>query len=64
MVSELYEALSHQSEQPILHHYRESHGLEMDALAQRGDCLHAVEVKFAATAALDFLGDLNGSPGE
>jgi hypothetical protein len=36
VVSELYKALAHQGEQPILHHYRESRGLEMDVLAQRG----------------------------
>lgn len=29
-VSELYKAPVHQGEQPILHHYRESRGLEMD----------------------------------
>ena len=54
VVSELYKALAHQGEQPILHHYRETRGLEMDVLIQRGDCLHAVEVKSAATAAPDF----------
>jgi len=54
VVSELYKAMAHQGEQPILHHYRESRGLEMDVLVQRGDCLHAVEVKSAATAAPDF----------
>ena len=53
-MAELYKALAHQGEQPILHHYRESRGLEMDVMAQRGDCLHAVEVKSAATAAPDF----------
>ncbi len=54
VVSEIYKALAHQGEQPILHHYRESRGLEMDVLVQRGDCLHAIEVKSAATAAPDF----------
>lgn len=54
VVSELYKAMAHQGEQPILHHYRESRGLEMDVLVQRDDCLHAVEVKSAATAAPDF----------
>jgi uncharacterized protein len=53
-MSELYKALAHQGEQPILRYYRESRGLEMDVLVQRGDCLHAVEVKSAATAASDF----------
>ena len=54
VVSELYKALANMGEHPILHHYRESRGLEMDVLVQRGDCLHAVEVKSAATAASDF----------
>lgn len=54
VVSELYKSLVHQGEQPNLHHYRESRGLEMDVLVQRGDCLHAVEVKSAATVASDF----------
>ncbi len=54
VVSELYKSLANQGEQPVLHHYRESRGLEMDVLVQRGDCLHAVEVKSAATAAPDF----------
>lgn len=50
----LYKALAHQGEQSMLHHYRESRGLKMDVLVQRGDCLHAVEVKSAATASPDF----------
>ncbi len=54
VVSELYKTLAHQGEQPILHHYRESRGLEVDVLVHRGDLLHAVEVKSAATAAPDF----------
>ena len=54
VVSELYKSLAHQGEQPNLYHYRESRGLEIDVLVQRGDCLHAIEVKSAATAAPDF----------
>ena len=54
VVSELYKSLAHQGEQPILHHYRESRGLEIDVLVQRGDCLYAVEVKSGATAAPTF----------
>lgn len=54
VVSELYKSLAHQGEQPHLYHYRESRGLEMDVLVQQGDCLHAIEVKSAATAAPDF----------
>ncbi|MFN2354303.1 MAG: ATP-binding protein [Desulfopila sp.] len=54
VVSELYKSLAHQGKQPNLYHYRESRGLEMDVLVQQGDCLHAIEVKSAATAAADF----------
>jgi uncharacterized protein len=54
VVSELYKTLAHQGEQPILQHYRESRGLEMDILVQKGNILHAVEVKSGATAAPDF----------
>ncbi len=54
VVSELYKTLAHQGEQPVLYHYRESRGLEMDVLVQHGDRLHAVEVKSGATAAPDF----------
>lgn len=46
--------MAHQGEQPNLYHYRESRGLEMDVLVQQGQCLHAIEVKSAATAAADF----------
>ncbi len=54
VVAELYKTLAHEGEQPLLHHYRESRGLEMDVLVHRGDCLHVVEVKSASTAAADF----------
>jgi len=54
VVSELYKAMANQGEQPILHHYRESRGLELDVLVQRNGCLHAIEVKSAATAVADF----------
>ena len=53
-VAELYKTLAHQGEQPLLHHYRESRGLEVDILVRRGDTLHAVEIKSGATAASDF----------
>ncbi|MHB1226137.1 MAG: ATP-binding protein [Desulfurivibrionaceae bacterium] len=54
VVSELYKAQIHQGEQPSLHHYRESRGLEMDVLVNLGDRLHAIEAKSAATATPDF----------
>lgn len=54
VVSELYKAQVHQGEQPNLHHYRESRGLEIDVLVDRGDRLCAIEVKSASTVAADF----------
>lgn len=54
-MSDVYKALAHQGELPILSHYRESRELQLDVLAQRRDCLHAVEGKSAATASSDFL---------
>jgi predicted AAA+ superfamily ATPase len=54
VVSELYKAQVHRGEQPNLYHYRESRGLEIDVLVDRGDRLCAIEVKSASTIAADF----------
>jgi len=54
VVSELYKAQVHRGEQPAMFHYRESRGPEIDLLIERGDCLHAIEIKSGATAAADF----------
>ncbi|MBU0483648.1 MAG: DUF4143 domain-containing protein [Proteobacteria bacterium] len=54
VVSELYKAQVHRGEQPNLYHYRESRGLEIDVLIDRGARLHAIEIKSAATVAPDF----------
>ncbi len=54
VVAELYKSLANLGEQPLLYHYRESRGLEMDILLQRGDTMQAVEIKSGATAASDF----------
>ncbi|MBU0482670.1 MAG: ATP-binding protein [Proteobacteria bacterium] len=55
VVSEVYKTLVHRGEQPDLYHYRESRGVEVDLLVNRGDRLSAVEVKSGATVAGDFL---------
>ncbi|MDA8165356.1 MAG: ATP-binding protein [Desulfobacteraceae bacterium] len=55
VVSELYKAQVHRGEQPNLYHYRESRGVEIDALVDLGDRLWAIEAKSAATIAPDFL---------
>jgi predicted AAA+ superfamily ATPase len=54
VVSELYKGLVHLGEQPSMFHYRESRGPEIDLLIDRGDCLHAIEMKSGATASADF----------
>ena len=54
VVSELYKTQVHQGEQPTMFHYRESRGPEIDLLIDRGECLHAIEIKSGATASLDF----------
>lgn len=54
VVSELYKAQVHHGEQPGMFHYRESRGPEIDLLIDRGECLHAIEVKSGATVSTDF----------
>lgn len=54
VVSELCKFQLNGGRTPDIFHYRESRGLEMDALFFEGERLCAVEVKSAATAAHDF----------
>jgi len=54
VVSELYKNQVHRGEQPSMFHYRESRGPEIDLLVDKGDCLHAIEMKSGATASPDF----------
>ncbi len=53
--SELYKTILHNGNRPPrMFHYRESQGLEVDLLIDMGDCLHAIEVKSAATVSPSF----------
>jgi predicted AAA+ superfamily ATPase len=61
-VSELYKDQVHRGEQPSMFHYRESRGPEIDLLIDRGKCLHAIEVKSAATASADFFKNFEPLP--
>lgn len=54
VVAELYKGHLHSGQTPNFFHYRESRGLEIDLLMDRGETLHAVEVKSAATVTQDF----------
>ncbi len=62
VVSELYKSLFHQGLQPNLFHYRETRGLEIDLLIDRGAWLQAVEIKSGATASPEFFNNLRRFP--
>jgi len=53
VVSELYKAQLNRGEEPNMFHYRESRGPEIDLLVNRGDVLHAIEIKSGATVTSD-----------
>lgn len=53
VVSELYKAQLNRGEEPNMFHYRESRGPEIDLFVNRGDILHAIEIKSGATVASD-----------
>ena len=58
VISEIYKSNVHSGVQPSLFHYRETRGLEIDLLMDRGERLDAVEIKSGATANMDFFKDL------
>ena len=62
VVSELYKTQLHNGEQPNMYHYRESRGVEIDLLIDRGEYLHAIEVKSGATASSDFFKQFRDLP--
>jgi uncharacterized protein len=43
-------------------HYRESRGLEIDLLINRGDQLQAIEIKSGATVSMDFFKHFSDLP--
>jgi len=53
VVSELYKAQLNRGEEPNMFHYCESRGVEIDLLVNRGDILHAIEIKSGATVTSD-----------
>lgn len=62
VVSEVYKSLAHRGLHPDIYHYRESRGLEIDLLVERGLSLDAVEIKSGATIAPDFFKALRRLP--
>jgi uncharacterized protein len=62
VVSELYKDTVHRGEQIDMFHYRESRGLEIDLLINRGDQLQAIEIKSGATVSMDFFKHFSDLP--
>ncbi len=54
VVTELHKAQLNRGEEPNMFHYRESRGAEIDLLINKGNVLHAIEIKSGATASADF----------
>ena len=54
VVSEIYKTIVHSGMQPDLFHYRETRGIEIDLLIDRGKEFDAVETKSGATMTADF----------
>lgn len=54
VVVEALKAHYHRGLTPRLYFYRDSHGNEVDLLLERGDGLHALEIKAGATVAADY----------
>lgn len=58
VVAEVYKALVHRGRAPLLFHYRETRGAEVDLLIEQGPGLTAVEIKSGATIGGDFFAHL------
>ena len=59
VVAEFLKARSHQGQAPDLFFWRDSQGLEVDLLAERGGELRPLEIKSGQTIAADFCQGLN-----
>lgn len=62
VVSEVYKTLLHRGLRADLFHYRETRGLEIDLIIDRGERLQAVEIKSGATASSEFFNNLRRFP--
>lgn len=58
VVAEVYKALVHRGRAPLLFHYRETRGAEVDLLIEQALGLTAVEIKSGATIGSDFFAHL------
>jgi hypothetical protein len=58
VVAEAYKGIVHSGDRPSLFHYRETRGVEIDLLIEKGLRLDSVEIKSGATLASDFFHNL------
>lgn len=58
MVAEVFKGIVHGGDRPSLFHYRETRGVEIDLLIEKGLRLDSVEIKSGATIASDFFRNL------
>lgn len=54
VVAELYKSQINRGERVQMFHYRESRGPEIDVIVERGNTVHAIEIKSGATASSDY----------
>jgi len=59
VAAEIYKAYVHNAEQPDLYHYRETRGLEIDLIIDRGEQLDIIEIKSSSTVNTEFFKNLN-----
>lgn len=64
VVSEIYKSQIHSGETPRLFHYRETRGLEIDLLIEKGLSLDVVEIKSGATVSQDFFANFERFSGQ
>ena len=62
VIAEIYKTHVHRGMQPGLFHYRETRGLEIDLLIERGERLEAIEIKSGATVSPDYFKNLRHFP--
>lgn len=59
VVSEIYKSFVHSGSTPRLFHYRETRGLEIDLIIEKGSQLKVMEIKSAATPTSSFFKNLH-----
>ena len=64
VISEIIKSITHSGKKPAVYYWRESNGIEIDCIVERGDgSLTAIEIKGGETFNSDFIKDLKKFPG-